>query len=99
MVLPPYESVYWLLGIAAYNWGTYDGRYAQSGVDPFSLPFVRLLNVLFATFYDSVSTDEKALLDFETKIAMPVPGVQRRVSAEVVEDEMALFRQSTGATG
>jgi hypothetical protein len=46
-----------------------------------------------------VSTDEKTLADFETRLAMPVPGAQRRVRAEVVEDEMVLFRLSTGATG
>ena len=99
MVLPPYESVYWLIGAAAYDWGTWDGRYAKSNIDAFSFPFVRFVNLIYATFYDIVVNDEKALLDFETKLAMPVPGVQRRVNSAVVEDEMALFRQSTGATG
>ena len=98
MVLPPYEAVYWLLAVAASNWGTYDGRFAQSNVDAFSLPFVRFINLLYATFYDSVSTDEKALNDFETRLAMPVPGVERK-DGSVAEDEMALFIQSTGATG
>jgi len=46
-----------------------------------------------------VSSDEKALRDFETRIVMPVPGVKRREVAQVAEDEMALFRKSTGATG
>jgi hypothetical protein len=99
VVRPPYEAVYWLLVTAAANWGTYDGRFAQGNVDPFSLTFVRLCNLLYSVFYDIVSQDEKALLDFQTRIVMPVPGVERRVSSKVVEDEMALFKQSTGATG
>lgn len=99
MVLPPYEAVYWLLAIGASNWGTYDGRFAQGNLEPFSLTFVRFCNLLFSTFYDSVSTDEKTLLDFETRLAMPVPGVKRREDSQVVADEMALFIQSTGATG
>jgi len=93
MVLPPYTNVYRLLEIAASNWSTFDGRYTQSGLDPFSLPFYRFLNLINATLTESVAMDEKERVRMEQRLSEPIPG--RRESASDAEDEMALFKAST----
>jgi hypothetical protein len=68
VVRPPYQEAAQLVWIAAQRWPIIDGEAAQRGVDYFTLPFDRFLNVVYWWAAQRVkSTDE-----FDRTLAKPV---------------------------
>ena len=90
MVQPPYGTVVRLLWAATEHWEVLDGRYAAGGIDPFSLPLTRLLNLLYFSFIENLSKEDRQR--FDTELLQPLPGA--RVTAEAVEMEMEMFRRA-----
>ena len=97
MVLPPYEECLKLIAIAAHDWDQFDGRCAQAGLDPFGLPFRRFLNLIHFTAMEALAYDDVEKAKYLNYLESPLPGRERKVSQDTIDEEMAQFMAATGA--
>ena len=97
-----YPAAVRLTAVAAGNWYEIDGACARAGIDPADLPPRRLLNLVYAWAVERLSHGvNNELQQWLDDLYKPLPGGDPdKVSAKVVEDEMAAFgafRQEVGS--
>lgn len=91
---PPYPATRRLLAVARVHFTAIDGSLAGAGVDPFSLSVRQLLNYVYVWALDRIPYDDReAWIDELNEQPRTDPD---EVAPEVVDDEMALFRQAQG---
>lgn len=89
----PYSAVLALAAWAADNWGVLDGRLAQSGVDPWTLPAHRLLNVVYVFVVEAIGDEDKRQ---EVVAALEWPEVQAMRDLEASDRQARAAMASLG---
>ena len=91
-----YRAVVGLVHVADRYWHDIDGACAREGVDPFSLPFDRFLNLVYAWAVERLQNVENGRAEFDA--ALFDASKDRRfanrgdnVSQEVIDEEWELF--------
>lgn len=97
MVRTPYQVVLRIFGIAEARWAEIDAEYAT--VDLIRFPLHRFLNCVFTWALNRVPPDKVEQFMFE--LEKPIPGRERVVSQDQIEEEgqlfMALMAQQSGS--